>query len=162
MKIRLFALLLVTFLTFPFASQAATNEAESVVEVVSTFYRNYISALEAYDSTYKWSEQPEVDPDLIKKIAALFDEVEEDEDGERILGYAPILMAQDWPATMEYATPIINGDVAEIIAYTVWGDNKVPLCVTVANREDVWRITDIIDMRHFDGETPFKCGGMKL
>ena len=95
MKTRLFIFLLFLSLAFPFVTQAATDEAETIVKVVSTFYKKYINADKASDSTYNWRKQPEIDPVFVKKIDALFDEAEEDEDGARVLEYDPILVAQD-------------------------------------------------------------------
>ena len=159
MKIKLVTLFLIFSLALPFAAHAATGEGETVIKVVSTFYTGYIKSLETSDRTYRWRVQPEVDPSFVSKIDALIDKAKK-EDG--FLGYDPILMAQDWPREkMEYATPIIKGNTAEIIAYTVWSGDKVPLCVTLASKEGAWRITDIIDMRWFEGEEAFECGGLK-
>ena len=159
MKNKLVAFFLAFSTALPFASQAATGEGEAIVKVVSTFYKGYIKALDTSDKKYSWRKQTEVDPSFVRKIDALIEEAKK-EDG--FLGYDAILMAQDWPREeMEYATPVIKGDTAEIVAYTVWGDNKNPLCVTLAKKDTHWRITDVIDMDWFEGEEILECGGIK-
>jgi len=161
MKTKWFASLLVVSLALPFVSQAATSEVETIVKVVSTFYKGYIKSLETSDETYRWREQPEVDPSFVSKIDALLAEAQE-ENEEYGLGYDAILMAQDWPQRMEYAIPIIKGDTAEIIAYKDWGGgDKSPLCVILSQKDTQWRIVDIIDMRWFEGEERLECGGLK-
>ena len=160
MKIRLLTFLLVVSLAVPFVASAATSEGETIVNVVSTFYKGYITSLDTSDKTYRWRKQPEVDPSFIRKIDAIIDKAKK-EDG--FLGYDPILMAQDWPREeMEYATPVIKGDIAEIIANKNWGGgDKSPLCVTLSKKEAQWRITDAIDMVWHEGEAILECGGLK-
>ena len=159
MKNKWIAFFLAFFLILPFASQAVAGEAEIILKTVSTFYKGYITSLDTSDETYRWQEQPEVDPSFVRKLDALIEKATKEEGG---LGYDPLLMAQDWPREdMEYVTPVIKGTTAEMIAYTVWGDSKQPLCVTLANKKGVWRITDVIDMIWYDGEEKLECGGLK-
>jgi hypothetical protein len=161
MKTKLFAFLLVVSLALPFASQAATGEAEIIVKTVSTFYKGYLKSLDTSDKKYSWREQSEVDPSFVRKIDVLIGEAQKSEPG--FLGYDPILMAQDWPREeMGYATPVMKGDIAEIIVYKNWGGgHKNPLCVTLSKKDAQWRITDIIDMDWFEGEKILECGGLK-
>ena len=160
MKTKLVVFFLAFSLTLPFASQAATGEAETIVKVVSTFYKGYIKALDTSDKKYSWRKQPEVDLSFVRKVDALIEEAKK-EGG--FLGYDAILMAQDWPREeMEYAAPVVKGDTAEIIAYKDWGGgNKSPLCVTLSKKDAQWRITDVIDMDWFEGEEILECGGLK-
>ena len=162
MKLKLLTFFLAFSLALPFASQAATSEAETIVNVVSTFYTGYIKSLDTADKTYRWREQPEVDPSFVSTIDALLAEARKENGGEYGLGYDAILMAQDWPQKMEYAAPIIKGDTAEIIAYKDWGgEDKSPLCVALSKKDARWRIVAIIDMHWFEGEEILECGGLK-
>ena len=116
MKTKLVVLFLAFFLALPFVSQAATGEAEIIIKTVSTFYKGYIKSLDTSDGTYRWREQSEIDPSFVNKIDTLLAEAQK-ENEEAGLGYDAILMAQDWPQRMAYATPFIKGDTTEIIAY---------------------------------------------
>jgi len=146
-------------------AMAATNDADAITDVVSTYYKNYIEAtrksLAGEKTGYHFLKQPELDAVFVQKIEKLFKDAEDEDDG--ILGYDPILMAQDIPEGMQYAKPLITGDTAEVIAYTVWGpgpDDKSPLCASLSKKENVWRITDVIDMKWEDEKQ--ECGGMKI
>lgn len=67
------------------------------------------------------------------------------------LEYDPILMAQDTPNFLDYATPQVNGSSATITVFTVWewGDesSKNPINVSLRKVGRTWRITDIQDGR---------------
>ena len=138
--------------------EVPTDEVEAVVGVVSTFYTNYIETGKDPEKSMNLRQYPEVSAVFVDKIDELLKEAASTEPG--FLGYDPILMAQDFPDSMEYATPVINGDSAELIAYKIWGDSKSPLCVALAKQEGQWRITDIIDMHHQESEC--QCGGMTI
>jgi len=146
-------------------AMAGTDDADAITGVVSTYYKRHIEAtrksLAGTKTGYDFLKQPEVDAAFVQKIEKLFKDAEDEDDG--ILGYDPILMAQDIPEGMQYAKPLIFGDRAEIIAYTVWGpnpDDKSPICVSLSKNEEVWRITDVIDMKW--EEEKQECGGMKI
>ena len=138
------------------SAETPTDEVGAVVGVVSTFYTNYLKAAKDPEVRMGFQQHPELSAVFVAKIDALLQEAASTEPG--FLGYDPILMAQDFPDSMEYATPVINGDSAELIAYKIWGDSKSPLCVALAKQEGQWRITDIIDMNFQESEC--QCGGM--
>jgi len=140
---------------------AAADDSDVVVGVVSTFYKNYITSLlksfagEKVD--YDFRRQPEVDAAFVRKIDKIYEDAQKTEFG---LDYDPVLMAQDVPKGMRYAKPVIKVGSAELIAYELWnGGSKHAICVSLAQKENVWRIIDVIDME--DEETPQECGGMK-
>ena len=149
-------------------AMAAEGDAEAVVRVVSTYYKNYIAAtlksMAGKKTDYHFLKQPEVDAAFVQKIEKLFKDAE-DEEETGLLPYDPVLMAQDVPRrSMQYAKPLIFGDRAEIIAYTVWGpnqDDKSPICVSLVKKEGVWRITDVINPNHEEEEERRECGRMK-
>jgi len=155
--------LLMLAMFFSPRTMAATDGADAILGVVSTYYKRHIEmtrkSFDGEKTGYDFLKQPELDAVFVQKIKKLFKDAE-DEDGG-ILDYDPILMAQDIPESMQYAKPLIIGDRAEIIAYTVWGpDDKNPLCVSLSKKENVWRITDIIDMKWEEGKQ--ECDGMKI
>jgi len=142
-------------------AMAAADESDVVVGVVSAFYKNYITSLlksfagEKVD--YDFRRQPEVDAAFVRKIDKIIEDAQKTEFG---LDYDPVLMAQDVPKGMRYAKPVIKGGSAELIAYELWdGGSKQAICVSLAQKDNVWRIMDVIDME--DEETPKECGGMK-
>jgi len=148
-------------LLFPPRPMAAADDSDVVVGVVSTFYKNYITSLlksfagEKVD--YDFRRQPEVDAAFVRKIDRIIEDAQKTEFG---LDYDPVLMAQDVPKGMRYAKPVIKGGSAELIAYALWnGGSKHAICVSLAKKDNVWRIMDVIDME--DEETPQECGGMK-
>ena len=140
------------------AVSTLSAEAQTIVDVVSSFYKEHIRSLEEPDLRMDWRTMPQVSTVFVRKIEELLAEAAKTEPG--YLGYDPFLMAQDWPETMEYDVPVIDGDTAELVAYTVWGTRRYPLCVTLAHADGLWRITDIIDMEMPDVEG-FECGGLK-
>ena len=143
-------------------AKAAADDAGSLVSVVSIFYKNYIEAMlkdfagEKVD--YDFRQQHEVDVAFVQKIEKLIKDAEDSEFGS--LEYDPILMAQDMPEGMQYVEPVIKGDSAELIAYTLWsGGSKNAICVSLVKKANGWRIIDVIDME--EEETIQECGGMK-
>ena len=147
---------------FSLPARAAADDARAVVGVVSTFYKNYTASLHrrfaGKQDDYDFRKQPEVDAAFVRKIDTLIADAQKEYGA---LEYDPILMAQDAPAGMRYAKPVIKGDSAELIAYTLWGDeaSKHALCVSLAKKGGLWRIVDVMDME-FE-ETRRECGGMK-
>jgi hypothetical protein len=139
-------------------AMAAGDDAGAIAGVVSTFYKNYIAAtLKAFTGKvdYDFRQQPELDAVFVQKIDALIKEAEDD-----VLGYDPILMAQDVPTGMRYGKPAVNGDLAELIAYKLWdGGSESALCVSLAKKDKAWRIIDVIDME--EAEKTQKCGGIE-
>ena len=162
MKIRLFIFLLLLSLASPFVAQAAMDEAQAVLNVVSTFYKGYLTPYESNDRMYDWRKQPEIDPSFVSKIDALLAEARK-ENEEYGLGYDPIIMGQDAPQNMEYLTPVIKGDVAEVGAYKVWSKEDIvySLCVTLKKSDGAWRIIDVIDMDWDEWDEVLECGGLK-
>ena len=144
-------------------AEAVQNEAEAVIGVVSAFYDKYLKTVDTPVELLSWlRQQPEADAAFVEGLEKLFNKAEESE-FEGLLPYDPILMAQDFPTGMEYARqPVIDGAAAELIAYTLWGDepegHKSPLCVSLIKREGVWRITGVLDMRDEEAKA---CGGME-
>ena len=144
------------------AGTVSSDEAEAVVGVVSSFYKKYIDSIEGDAAEMNLRQCPEVDAAFVKKLEDLVAEAEK-EDG--FLGYDPILMSQDVPGHMEYASPVINENeaTAELIANKFWGESKHPICVALTKKSGTWRITDVTDMEWHDieGEETLECGGLK-
>ena len=135
----------IVLVLFAFSSQtkAAMDDAGAITGVVSAFYDKYLKLdwTDEFEFEPWLQQQPEVDAALVEKIKNLFEEAERE---VGFLEYDPILMAQDIPEGMEYATPVIDGARAELIAYTLWGeDSKAAIRVLLMKREDAWRIVDI-------------------
>jgi hypothetical protein len=128
---------------------SADNDAAMAAGAVKAFYDAYVKAHnESLNSGFDYRKQPQVDPALVKKITALFKEAEKSE--PYVLGYDPILMAQDIPRGMEYGKPAVAGDKAAMLAYTLWdGGFKSSICVSLVKTENVWRISDV---NHMDDE----------
>lgn len=147
----------------------AISDSEAVRQAVSLFYSEYLAHLDARfsslenrnDSIASHSEDsahepdflqflrqsPHVDKKLIEKIERLVSALEENQD---FLSYDPVLMAQDIPLAIEYSTPVITENNAELVAYTVWDEahtRRVPLCIRLVKNENSWRISDIVRVR---------------
>ena len=138
-------------------AEAALDEADTIVSVVSAFYTKYLKLNMSVDLLDWLRRQPEADAAFVEEIEKLFKEVENSEEG--YLGYDPVLMAQDFPERMQYDRPVVDGASAELIAYTLWGEgSKSPLCVSLIKREGAWRITGVLDMRDEEAKA---CGGME-
>ena len=132
------------FLLLGALTSSDSDETSEIKRLVSTFYDNYIQALEKDELTDDYLQrQPEVDEALVLKIKKLIKEAEESEFG--YLEYDPILLAQDIPTGWKYEDTVINGDEARLTVYKLWdgrSDND-PNCVSLKKKNGRWRITDI-------------------
>ena len=154
MNIRACLLLLLFSLASPLASQAAASEADSIVQVVSAFYKSFLSEDGFGSESYDWTKQPELDPAFVAKAERLIN--------ENLVDAHPVLWGQDKPLDMEYLTPVITGDTAEIIVNKAFGEGDMAsLCVTLSKKDAQWRITDVIDMDWYEGVATLECGGLK-
>ena len=145
-------------LLFPGQAKAAMNDADSVMRVVYTFYKNYTGIESVISIPEYLREQPEVDAAFVEQVTQRYKEAEKEE-------YSPpdlVLMAQDTPFFMQYSRPIINGAKGNIIAYGVWrGSSTYPICVSLLKKEGDWRISAVHAMDvsvEFGGV--LECGGM--
>ena len=100
MNIRVCILLLLFSLASPLAAQAAASEADSIVQVVSAFYKSFLSEDGFGSEIYDWTKQPELDPAFVAKAERLMN--------ENLVDDHPVLWGQDQPVNMEYLTPVIT------------------------------------------------------
>ena len=144
------------------AQNATSGDAKAVTATVTAFYKKYNASYEDREKPFHLDKQAELDPEFLEKLKKLSREAEE-ENPDGGLGYDAIVMAQDLPQRMRYDAPVFKKDRAEIIARRDFGDGSFsPMCVVLKKRDTGWRITDVIDMVHFDENSVPECGGMKM
>lgn len=146
-------------LLFAEQAKAALNEADSVMSVVYTFYKNYMATDGVYSVTEYLRAQTEVDAAFVEQLESAYKEAENS--GLESLDHDPVLMAQDYPHFMQYSRPVINGASANVIAYGIWRmGGSYPICVSLVKKTDAWRISSVNHMDvKFGGSRD--CGGMK-